>query len=132
MTAQPARVVKPDSPPRTGPPGPDHERLRRAKMPYGGTAPLEDEMREHDEEIVARLRRIEGQVSGIRKMYENGRYCIDLLDQLSAPRASLDAAALLRLEDHVNSCVREAIDGGEGKEKTAEMLAAVQRFVRSV
>jgi len=89
-------------------------------------------MREHDEEIVARLKRIEGQVSGIRKMYEGGRYCIDVLDQLSAARAGLDAAALLLLEDHVNSCVRDAMDGGEGEAKTAEMLAAVQRFVRSV
>ena len=89
-------------------------------------------MRVHDAEIVARLKRIEGQVCGIRKMHEDGRYCIDILDQLSAARAGLDATALLLLEDHVASCVRGAMDGGEGETKAAEMLAAVQRFVRSV
>ena len=48
-------------------------------------------------EIVTRLRRIEGQVAGVRRMYEDGRYCIDVLDQLAAVRAGLEATALLVL-----------------------------------
>ncbi len=80
--------------------------------------------------VVDRLRRIEGQVAGIRRMYEGGRYCIDVLDQLSAARAGLEAAALLILEDHVNGCVRDAIDGGQGQAKADELLAAVRRYVR--
>jgi len=82
--------------------------------------------------IVKRLRRIEGQVSGIRKMQEDGRYCIDVLDQISAARAGLEAVALLILEDHVNGCVREAIEEGKGEEKAVELLEAVGRFARSV
>lgn len=84
------------------------------------------------EEIATRLRRIEGQVAGIRKMYEEGRYCIDVLDQLSAARAGLEATALVILEDHVSGCVKDAIEGGEGEAKAAELLGAVRRFVRSV
>ncbi len=86
----------------------------------------------HRDEIVHRLRRIEGQVAGIRRMHEEGRYCIDVLDQLSAARAGLESAALLILEDHVNGCVKEAMKGGEGESKAAELLSAVRRFVRSV
>lgn len=74
----------------------------------------EDPIREHHGEIVGRLRRIEGQVSGIYRMYEGSRYCIDVLDQISAARAGLEAAALLILEDHVNGCVTEALEGGKG------------------
>ncbi len=84
------------------------------------------------EEIATRLRRIEGQVAGIRKMYEEGRYCIDVLDQLSAARAGLEATALVILEDHVSGCVKDAIEGGEGEAKAAELLGVVRRFVRSV
>jgi DNA-binding FrmR family transcriptional regulator len=87
--------------------------------------------REVEEEVVGRLRKIEGQVIGIRKMYEDERYCIDVLDQLSAARKGLEAAALVILENHVNSCVRDAIEGSEGETKTHEMLAAIRRFVRS-
>ena len=83
-------------------------------------------------EILDRLRRIEGQVTGIRRMREDNRYCIDVLDQIAAARAGLDAVALRILEEHVNTCVREAIDEGQGEAKSEEMLAAVRRFVRSV
>lgn len=89
-------------------------------------------MRSNRDDILKRLHRIEGQVTGIRKMQEDGRYCIDVLDQISAARAGLEATALLILEDHVNGCVREAIDEGRGEEKTAELLEAVGRFAKSV
>ncbi len=89
-------------------------------------------MHDNHQDIVKRLRRIEGQVAGIRKMQEDGRYCIDVFDQISAARAALEATALLILEDHVNGCVREAIDEGKGEEKAAELLEAVGRFARSV
>ena len=85
-----------------------------------------------DNEILDRLRRIEGQVTGIRRMREDNRYCIDVLDQIAAARAGLDAVALRILEEHVNTCVREAINEGEGSAKTDELVAAVRRFVRSV
>jgi DNA-binding FrmR family transcriptional regulator len=84
----------------------------------------------HDE-VIRRLRRIEGQVTGIRKMHEADRYCIDVLDQISAARAGLEAVGLLILEHHVNGCVREAIDEGKGEEKASELLHAVSRFARS-
>jgi len=89
-------------------------------------------MRDNRDGISKRLRRIEGQIIGIRKMQEEDRYCIDVLDQISAARAGLEATALLILEDHVNGCVREAIGEGRGEEKAAELLEAVGRFARSV
>lgn len=82
-------------------------------------------------EIVTRLRRVEGQVAGVGRMYDEGRYCIDVLDQLAAARAGLEAAALLILEDHVNGCVR-AMEGDGGPDKARELVSAVRRFVRSV
>lgn len=82
--------------------------------------------------VATRLRRVEGQVAGVTRMYEEGRYCIDVLDQLAAVRAGLEEAALLILEDHVTGCVKEAIEEGQGREKAIELLSAVRRFVRSV
>lgn len=83
-------------------------------------------------QIVSRLRRVEGQVAGVTRMYEEGRYCIDVLDQLAAAHAGLESAALLILEEHVNGCVRQAVEDGAGAEKTAELLSAVRRLVRSL
>lgn len=69
------------------------------------------------EDIVNRLRRVEGQVTGIRRMQEDHRCCIDVLDQISAARAGFEATALLILRDHVDGCVREAIEEGKARRR---------------
>jgi DNA-binding FrmR family transcriptional regulator len=84
----------------------------------------------HDAEILSRLRKANGQLSGITAMYENGRYCIDILDQLAAARAAIDAVGLILLQDHINACVRDAIDRDDTDEKVTELVTTVRRFLR--
>lgn len=80
-----------------------------------------------------RLRRIEGQIRGLQAMIEDDRYCIDILTQISAATRALQSVALSLVDDHLNHCVREAIDAGgpEADEKVAEASAAIARLVRS-
>ena len=85
----------------------------------------------HDAEVLSRLRKATGQMTGIATMVENGRYCIDILDQLAAVTAAVDAVALILLQDHINSCVRDAIEHGDADEKVAELASAVRRYVHS-
>jgi DNA-binding FrmR family transcriptional regulator len=82
-----------------------------------------------------RLRRIEGQVRGIEKMVDEDRYCVDVLTQISAVTKALESLAYEVLDDHVKHCVAGALASGDEKtaaDKTNELLAAVQRFARSV
>ena len=84
--------------------------------------------------LVRRLHRIEGQVRGIERMLEEDRYCIDILTQISAVSTALDSLALKILDDHVEHCVAGALESGDeeaAREKSRELLAAVQRFTRS-
>lgn len=85
----------------------------------------------HDAEILTRLGKAKGQLAGITSMYEDGRYCIDILDQLAAARAAIDAVGLILLQDHIRACVRDAIDSGDSDEKVAELVTAVRRYLRS-
>jgi CsoR family transcriptional regulator, copper-sensing transcriptional repressor len=85
----------------------------------------------HKEQIQARLRRIEGQIRGVQKMVDEDRYCIDVLTQVSAAKAALDAVALALLQDHTEHCVAEAIRSGDGTEKIRELNDAVERLVRA-
>jgi len=83
------------------------------------------------EEILVRLRRIEGQVRGVQRMVEKEAYCVDVLTQLSALVSASQKAALLLLKDHAEHCVRESIEKGEdADEKIEELTAAVERFLR--
>jgi len=78
-----------------------------------------------------RLRRIEGQVRGLQRMVEKEAYCVDILTQIASVASASEMVALLLLEDHVEHCVREAIDDGQkADDKVAEMAAAVERFLR--
>ena len=79
------------------------------------------------DQLLKRLRRVEGQVRGIEGMVEDERYCIDVLTQISAVQAALDKVALGLLDDHARHCVVGAEDG---EDKTAELMAAVGRLMR--
>ena len=86
----------------------------------------------HDKaKILARLRRIEGQVRGVGRMVENDQYCVDVLTQMSAIIAALRTTGLLVLEDHVRGCVMGA--GPDDREAVLdELTSAIERFTRSV
>ncbi|MDQ3864630.1 MAG: metal-sensitive transcriptional regulator [Actinomycetota bacterium] len=78
-----------------------------------------------------RLRRIEGQVRGLQRMVEEEAYCIDILTQIASIVSASEKVALILLNDHVEHCVREAIeDGKHADDKVAELAAAVERFLR--
>lgn len=85
-------------------------------------------------QIVARLRRIEGQVRGIERMLEDDRYCIDILTQVGATMTALEAVGLKLLDGHTRHCVAGALASGDeaaGQEKVEELVAAIQRFAKA-
>ncbi|OAO00860.1 transcriptional regulator [Sphingomonadales bacterium EhC05] len=82
---------------------------------------------------ISRMHRIEGQVRGIAKMMEDGRYCIDILQQFSAVEAALRATKMKILEIHTNHCVEEALTSGnkaDQKEKIAELVSLFGKMVK--
>ena len=81
------------------------------------------------EQLLTRLRRIEGQVRGVERMVDDERYCIEVLTQISAIQAALDKVALGLMDEHARHCVIGA-DGDEQLEKTDELMAAIGRLMR--
>jgi DNA-binding FrmR family transcriptional regulator len=81
------------------------------------------------DQLLKRLRRVEGQVRGVEKMVEDDRYCVDVLTQISAIQAALDKVALGLLDEHARHCVIPA-EGAEQVDKTDELMAAVGRLMR--
>ena len=81
------------------------------------------------DQLLNRLRRIEGQVRGVEGMVEDERYCIDVLTQISAIQAALDKVALGLIDDHARHCVMGAGES-ERADKADELMAAVGRLMR--
>lgn len=80
------------------------------------------------ENVLARLKKIEGQVRGVAKMVEDDRYCPDVLVQISAVQSALSRVALLILEGHTRGCVTRAISEGHGDEAIEELMTVLKKF----
>ena len=81
------------------------------------------------DQLLKRLRRVEGQVRGVQGMVDDDRYCIDIITQISAIQAALDKVALGLLDEHARHCVMGA-EGEDQLDKTDELMAAVGRLMR--
>ena len=83
----------------------------------------------HRKKVIDRLSRIEGHVRGIKKMVEEDRDCPDLLHQLAAVKAAINKTSELILEDHIQSCLMDAVNEGSTDESLKELMAAVSKLV---
>ena len=89
--------------------------------------------RENKLKLLNRLSRIEGQVRGVSRMVDEGRYCIDVLTQLQAVRAALVRVETELLKDHLGHCIEGAIvsgDKAEQRSKAAELIELLERSTR--
>ena len=80
--------------------------------------------------LLPRLKRVEGQVRGISRMVAERRYCIDIIQQLTAARKALDQVSLKVMSEHINGCVSEAIRHRDGEKKINELVLTINRFVK--
>jgi DNA-binding FrmR family transcriptional regulator len=87
--------------------------------------------RENKPALLNRLSRIEGQVRGVARMVEDGRYCIDVLTQLQAIRAALAGVEAELLKDHLSHCIEGAIVSGDREEQRAKASELIQLLERS-
>ena len=85
------------------------------------------------DDLLKRLRRVEGQVRGLQRMVDEDAYCIDVLTQVSAATSALQSVALGLLDQHLHHCVADAlaVGGAEAAEKVDEASRAIARLVRS-
>lgn len=84
-------------------------------------------------EAAQRLNRIEGQIKGIQKMVEEGRYCVDVLGQISAVREALRGVGKLIMRNYLENCVTSALRSGKeqkAKETYTELMDVIHKFAR--
>jgi DNA-binding FrmR family transcriptional regulator len=80
--------------------------------------------------ILARMKKIEGQAKGVTRMIEEGRYCVDIVQQLNALSAAADEVSLLILQSHIEGCVSDAIREQRGEEVIDELMGVIRKAIR--
>ncbi len=82
---------------------------------------------DHSTEL-KRLNRVGGQVDGVKKMIEDGRYCPDIMIQIKAIRSALKSVEANILERHLASCVTDAIKSGTKKQQDKKIEEIKELF----
>lgn len=98
------------------------------------TCPICSEKKTHREgkeyrDLISRLNRIEGQIRGVKKMVEDDRYCIDIINQVAAVSAAINSFNKLLLSEHIKSCVVEDIKAGNDQ-MVDELCATLHKLMR--
>ncbi len=96
-------------------------------MNYKGGEMINQEVKKA---AASRLKKIEGQIRGIGKMVEDEKYCIDIINQITAAEKALNGVSKIIMKRHVESCVTSAIQKGEGQEKINELIETVYKYSR--
>ena len=82
--------------------------------------------------LVTRLNRVEGQIRGIRRMVQEPRPCVEILQQLAAAEAALNRISLAIFKYHVDTCVTDALSKGETerRQQMSELVDIFDRFAK--
>ena len=80
--------------------------------------------------LLLRMKRIEGQARGIQRMLEEDRYCIDIIQQLTAVSAAADEVSFLILRGHIEGCVAIAIREQHGETHIKELIGTLRKAMR--
>ena len=86
---------------------------------------------EANRKLQTRLKRIEGQVGGLRRMLEEDADCVDVMLQLSAVQGALGKVGQLLLDGHMRTCVAEAVESGspaQRRKKLDELMVVLSRY----
>ncbi len=81
--------------------------------------------------VINRLKRVEGQVKGVQRMIEQGKRCPDVLDQVAAARTALYNAGVLILETHARECIFGDDESKAAEERLEELVKVIRKFARS-
>ena len=82
------------------------------------------------QKVLARIRRIAGQLEGVARMIEEDRYCVDVLLQIASAQAALGQAGKVVLRSHVETCVTAALESSKAGERTQKIDELMEVFGR--
>jgi CsoR family transcriptional regulator, copper-sensing transcriptional repressor len=86
-------------------------------------------MSEEMDKSIQYLKTARGQIDGILKMIDEGRYCVDVSNQIIASQSLLKKANMMVLKQHLNHCVKHAFMHNSGEDKIDEIISLLEKLI---
>lgn len=85
---------------------------------------------ESKEDLIRRLKKIEGQVKGLQRMIEGDKYCVDVLIQVAAVRAAINRVGTMIFENHSRGCLQKAVENNDKDAAIEDLITVLTKFVK--
>jgi DNA-binding FrmR family transcriptional regulator len=85
---------------------------------------------ESKENIIRRLKKIEGQVKGIQRMVDGDKKCVDVLMQVAAVRAAINRVGSIVFEQHSRDCMLKAVENNDQEAAIDELIGVLTKFIK--
>ena len=85
---------------------------------------------ESKDNLIRRLKKIEGQVKGIQRMVDEDKYCVDVLIQVAAVRAAINRVGTIVFEHHSRRCMLKAVENSDQDEAIEELVGVLTKFIK--
>lgn len=82
------------------------------------------------EDVIQRLKKIEGQVKGIQRMIDDNKCCVDVLIQIAAIRAAINKVGILVFESHTRECLKKALDENQEEKMIDDLIDVMIKFTK--
>lgn len=90
---------------------------------------MEEHVHPNRKQVINRIARIIGHAEAIKRMYEEGKDCSEVLVQIAAVKSALNNVGKLILKDHINHCIVDAIEKGDN-DALDDLNNAIDKFVK--
>lgn len=82
------------------------------------------------QDIIRRLKKIEGQVKGLQRMVDNEKYCVDILVQVAMVRAAINKVGVMIFENHSRTCLEKAVQEKDQDGAIEELITVLAKFIK--
>lgn len=106
----------------------DAKKRTDVELPNGGEVEHEHRHEQH-QQVLNRLARIEGHVRAIKRMVEEDTPCPDVLTQIAAVRSALNSVGRVILEDHIQSCMVDAVEKDDYQRALKDLKNSLDKFI---
>jgi len=107
----------------------DSNSLEEFKEETSNAGAKAEPVHEHHQQVISRLARIEGHVRAIKRMVEEDTPCPDVLVQIAAVRSALNGVGRVILEDHLQTCMVQAVENDDYQQALRDLKTSLDRFI---
>lgn len=82
------------------------------------------------DDIMRRLKKIEGQVKGIQRMIDEEKYCVDILTQVAAVKAAINKVGTMVFENHTRQCLKKSVNESNEDDMIKDIIGLLVKFTK--